>query len=251
MRDYYLKKYNWKDKVVDKIWWEIQGKELQTLSQNQRTIIHKFIHNKLPCNKTENLYYKFRSPNCYTCNDTIECQSHIIRCPNCSRRKKIRKNYIQALRRHLETTSTNNTTIRCIMFYLNAWLCQINPPGINEIAPDASETLIEAINHQNNIGWDQWMYGRISIHWGELYNHDRKNKMLPSHKTEKLSITSTSWGKSINIITWNFLIAFWCCRNNSEHQSNHDLVKRKKEKIIEKIMWLKSQLSTEQLKPHK
>jgi hypothetical protein len=132
----------------------------------------QFIHNKLPCNKTKNLYYTYRPAQCFLCTDTIECQLHVIRCPKCSSRTKTRKNYIQALRRHLESTNTNLTTIRCIMFYLNAWLCQIAPPEIHEIAPDASNTLIDAINHQNTMGWDQWMYGRLSIHWGELYNYD-------------------------------------------------------------------------------
>jgi hypothetical protein len=86
---------------------------------------------------------------------------------------------------------------------------------------------------------------------GELYNHDRKTKMLHSHNKDKSLMTSTSWGKSINIITWNYLIELWCCRNDSEHQSNQDRVKRKKEKIIEKIMWLKSQINTEQIQLHK
>jgi hypothetical protein len=60
------------------------------------------------------------------------------------------------------------------MFYLNAWLCNITPPALAEIASDASDTLIKAIEHQNTIGWDQWTYGRLSIHCGELFNHDRK-----------------------------------------------------------------------------
>jgi hypothetical protein len=247
MRNYYITKYNWEDTVVDRIWWEVHGKALKSFSPNQRTIIHKFIHHKLPCNKTENLYYKYRPPECFLCKDNIECQVHVIRYPTCTERKKIRKNYIQALRRHLETTRTNDTTIRCIMFYLNAWLCQIEPPTLQEIAPDASDTLIDAINHQNKLGWDQWMYGRISIHWGELFNYDSKNGKVPSNSTSKTSVKSTSWGKTIITITWNFLIELWCSRNEIEHQTNIDSANRKKEKIIEKILWLKSQLDSDKI----
>jgi hypothetical protein len=136
------------------------------------------------------------------------------------------------------------------MFYLNAWLCQIEPPEIHEIAPDASNTLIDAINHQNTLGWDQWMYGRLSIHWGELYNYDRshQSEILKVQPGKKSKTSSTTWGKTINIITWNFLIELWCTRNNIEHQTESDQIKRKKEKMIEKIMWLKSQIKAEKLK---
>jgi hypothetical protein len=232
---------------VDNIWWEAHGKALLTFTANQRGIIHKFIHNKLPCNKTENLYYQYRPAECYLCKNIIENQTHVIRCTSCEGRTKLRKNYIQAIRNHLESTGTNTTTIRCIMFYLNAWLCNINPPAITEIAPDASNNLIKAIEHQNAIGWDQWVYGRISIYWGELYNYDRKySRELPLQNNQKKT-TTTSWGKTINIITWNFLIEIWLFRNKMEHQSEIDPTNRKKEKMIEKIMWLKSMITHEQI----
>jgi hypothetical protein len=138
------------------------------------------------------------------------------------------KNYVQAIRNHLDSTGTDSTTVRCIRFYLNAWLCHITPPAIYEIAPDKSDTLIKAIKPQNKIGWDQWIYGRISIHWGELYNYDQKRTKELIHEPKKRRSTTTSWGRSIDIITWNFLIELWCCRNNIEHQSDKDSVKRKK-----------------------
>jgi hypothetical protein len=133
------------------------------------------------------------------------------------------------------------------MFYLNAWLSQIEPPAIHEIAPDASDTLIRAIEHQTIIGWEQWIYGRLSIYWGELYNYDRihKKDVIPNQKIRQ--IPTTTWGKSINIISWNFLIATWCCRNSIEHQNENSTINRKKEKMIEKIMWLKSQIPAEKL----
>jgi hypothetical protein len=95
---------------------------------------------------------------------------------------------------------------------------------------------------------DVWMYGCISIHWGELFNYDQKHLKLSSNSKSEPSIKSTSWGKSIIMITWNFLIELWCCRNNTEHQTNIESANRKKEKIKEKILWLKSQIDIEQFK---
>ena len=91
------------------------------------------------------------------------------------------------------------------------------------------------------------MYGRLSIYWGELYSYDRIHRKDVFPTTKKRQITSTSWGKSINIITWNFLIETWCCRNSIEHQTENNQSNRKKEKMIEKIMWLKSQIPKEKL----
>jgi hypothetical protein len=35
---------------------------------------------------------------------------------------------------------------------------------MEEIAPEASSTLIKAVNQQSKLGWEQWIYGRILIH---------------------------------------------------------------------------------------
>jgi hypothetical protein len=77
---------------------------------------------------------------------------------------------------------TNTTTIRTITTMLNTWLNETEPPELYEIAPEASEHLKQALIDQQNIGWDQWFRGRISIKWGELYNHDiLKPNILSKH----------------------------------------------------------------------
>jgi hypothetical protein len=60
----------------------------------------------------------------------------------------MRKN-ILALTSYLERTSTNETTIRVVVNYLNAWLQQLATLKIQEIAPNASRFLIKAIEEQS------------------------------------------------------------------------------------------------------
>jgi hypothetical protein len=48
-----------------------------------------------------------------------------LRCQKCADRTKMRKNYILTLTSYLEHTSTNETTIRVLVHYLNAWLQQL------------------------------------------------------------------------------------------------------------------------------
>lgn len=209
IREYMIQKYKWSEKIVDNIWWEIHGKQMQTLSPQQQTIIHKYIHNKLPCNKNQNRYYQYCSDKCYVCEKEIECQIHVLRCKECSQRNKTRKNYLVNLKRYLEATRTNTTTIRVLIHYIGSWLNQTECAPIEEIAPEASPTLKMAINHQTKLGWEQWFYGRLSIHWGKMYDYDNTHRTEILRDMNTRSITTVKWGKSIIEMGWHFLIETW------------------------------------------
>jgi hypothetical protein len=88
---YYLKdKYGWSDKTIANIWWQVHGKALNVLKEGNRRTISKFLHNRLPCNKRENIYYPYRSQYCSQCKHSIECNDHILRCITCVYRTKLR-----------------------------------------------------------------------------------------------------------------------------------------------------------------
>jgi hypothetical protein len=72
----------------------------------------------------------------------------------------------------------NSTTIRVIMSRLNSWLNDVESIAIQELAPEASDYLKEAVKEQDTIGWEHWFCGRICIKWGELYNEDIKTPRL-------------------------------------------------------------------------
>jgi hypothetical protein len=66
----------------------------------------------------------------------------------------------------------NTTTIRVIITHFSAWLNKQKQPTMEEIVPDASVHLKEAVLGQLDIGLDQWFQGRICRKWGELHNDD-------------------------------------------------------------------------------
>jgi hypothetical protein len=127
---------------------------------------------------------------------------------------------------------TNTTTIRVILANIRAWLGKISPPELSEIAPEASAGLLSAIEDQNNIGWDQWFRGRISIKWGELYNYDMKTPNILIQRPSSLR-----WGREIVTETLKFGLNAWYARNLVEHDTLGDPLKRRKEKLSEQIMW--------------
>jgi hypothetical protein len=212
------------------------------MSPKQWIIIQKYIHNRLPVNKPENMYYGYRSSLCYVCNKEIECQHHILQCIECKARTINRKSYIMLLKNYFELSGTNPTTSRVIISYLDVWLKNKIPPSIDEIAPEASTHLIKAVTQQNKIGWDQWFNGRIAITWGEMYNHDLRCKatIITPQNGERLN--SVKRGKTMLNLTWQFVIECWITRNESEHELNGNHIQRQKEKAIEKLLRLKSKI---------
>jgi hypothetical protein len=60
-----------------------------------------------------------------------------------------------------------------------------------------------------NIGWDQWIYGRMTKEWGIIQNHDIKSK----DSGTKFN-TSKKWAKTIILLSWNFAYDIWSEKTN-------------------------------------
>jgi hypothetical protein len=119
----------------------------------------------------------------------------------------------------------------------NCIRCLINGeeiPQMKELADNPSKELIEAYKEQNNIGWDQFVKGQLTIKWGEVYNVERSKK-----HSEKRFLNAEKWGKDIIVVSWKFFIDIWGERNDYEHKGADNSIEIKKKKLIEKIKWLR------------
>jgi hypothetical protein len=168
----------------------------------------------------------------------VEDTSHIITCPLCDKRKKVRTDYIKTLQYKMINMGTNTTTVRVIIHHLPSWLNQTPALVLQEIAPEASEHLKQAVISQTDIGWDQWFRGRISILWGELYNYDKDHSNIPLYNP-----SASKWGKSVIEETWKFILESWEIRNTIEHDSDGNPQLRLKEKLCRKIKWIEQQIT--------
>jgi hypothetical protein len=139
----------------------------------------------------------------------------------------VRDGYFMRLRNLMIKMGTNDATIRVITDNLRSWLYNSKTKQMQEIAPDASPNLIEAIEDQTKIGWDQ---GRISRKWGALYNYDIETGNVKIQRPSALR-----WGKEIILETLNLVIDLWLLRNRTEHDMDIDPIERRNEKIRERI----------------
>jgi hypothetical protein len=119
----------------------------------------------------------------------------MIRCPLCPKREELRKKFKKDLLQLLVNTNTNTTVIRVLTSTINAWLNSAPIPNIQEIAPDASNTLNQAHNFQKAIGWEQIFKGRLSFAWGEMYNFEQQ--LLKQQNSNHRMITAESWGTNV------------------------------------------------------
>jgi hypothetical protein len=232
MHKFFKDKYKWSDNTMEGIWWEVHGKTILTFTDRQQTTIQKFLHDRLPTNYRENKYYEYRSAMCYGCKNYIECNNHILQCPKCKTKIKLRKSYIQNLTNLMIKMGTNSTTIRVLISHTRAWLEDLEMPNMSEIAPEASLELIKAVEEQTKIGWDQWFRGRISIRWGELYNNDIQKPNILIKRPSALR-----WGREIIKQTFQLVLESWYKRNETEHGKEGDPILGKKDKLCEQIRW--------------
>jgi hypothetical protein len=110
-------------------------------------------------------------------------------------------------------------------------------PNMRELIPEASNTLKQAVQEQNTIGWEHWFKGRLSMLWGTLYNHDIKTK---NHGIRNQ--TAEKWGKHIVNMNWDFMLEAWTIRIELEHCSEGDPTIKQKERLISKILWTKRKI---------
>jgi Zn finger protein HypA/HybF involved in hydrogenase expression len=225
MHVYLKEKFEWTNRIIETVWWEVHGKAINKSPKKSKKMIQKYIHNRLPCNRRESKYYEYRQPYCMICKDVIEDKDHIMQCPKCPVRTKLRSNYMSKLKNTMLLLGTNSTTMRAILAKVRAWLYQEQQPNLKELIPEASQYLLDAISEQDEIGWEHWFRGRITIKWGELYNDDiKKPNILLKHPS------STKCGTTVILEGWNLLDECWRQQNKAEHDQDGEPLARKKKK---------------------
>jgi hypothetical protein len=97
MREFLNTSNKWTGPTIDNIWWKIHGPCIETMGK-EKTTIYKFIHNRLPCNERNNLYYPYKPSKCTMCPDINEDQMHFLKCKNCMERNKRRDQFFKEIK---------------------------------------------------------------------------------------------------------------------------------------------------------
>ena len=76
-----------------------------------------------------------------------------------------------------------------IMHCITLWLQFGKQPDMTDINIENesnAEQVTHAVQDQSKIGWDQFLKGRISKHWGDIQQiHYDKERSAPSHNLKK------------------------------------------------------------------
>jgi hypothetical protein len=83
LREYMQTSNGWNDRTIENIWWQVHGPVMAQYPIGNQSTLLKFIHNRSPCNKRENLYYGYVEPYCRCCENIIETPEHILQCNKC------------------------------------------------------------------------------------------------------------------------------------------------------------------------
>jgi hypothetical protein len=222
LRQHYNIQNSWEDSTFDKIWWEVHGAALSCFRPGQQTTLKKFLQNRLPCNRRENMYYGYVSPLCVSCGD-LEHQPHILKCMGCVHRPVLRQQYLRNLSYFLENSRLGTEATQMIVSSVNAYFNGYDAPDLDELIPGASDLLRRACHDQEEIGWDQWVKGRLARSWGAVYEHD-----LARIDHGLRHPTPDRWLKKIIKMTFEFVLLCWTSRNEIEHGTDQDSIKKRR-----------------------
>jgi hypothetical protein len=89
---------------------------------------------------------------------------------------------------------------------------------------------------QNNIGWEHFLRGRMTIEWGHQINQHISTQ--PQH-----NITAEQWGAKLIAINWKYILKLWQQRNEEIHGTSIEQTEQSRQRLmIEEIQYIKSGL---------
>ena len=228
LRKYYQKKYKWSDKTIENIWWKSYFNSLANYNTTDRTKIFKFINDRWATKARDHKYYKFRPKFCGHCQGQLENEDHIIRCLS-KRREEIRAEWLQEVETFLLNENTPILVKHAIYDNLELWL---EPSTISTNEYIYPSNILKALNHQQDIGWDQFIRGRISIEWGHIINEFMST-------SDKKDFKAETWGANLLSINWKYIIKIWAVRCDDIHgRTNNEANIINKQKMIEEIAYI-------------
>jgi ribonuclease HI len=231
LRAYLQEKHAWSNQIIESIWWKPYHNSISKLSSPEKTIIYKFINDRLPTNARDNKYYPFREKHCFRCQSDIENEDHILKCLSI-KRKQSRIEWISEISHYLSQNHTPPAVKDIILQNLQQWL---EPSNIIDITSEINHPeLHKAAFQQQRIGWRHFIRGRLSIAWGTTINHHFTNNKIPH-------ITAENWAAGLLHINWRHILKIWRERCLEMHGNNPEEIEQKtKERYLIDIQHIQS-----------
>jgi hypothetical protein len=193
----------WPHPVVQSVDWQALSKAISSFSKLVRTKFTKLMFGLNQTNYLNNRYYGTDST--YPCcNKAPETFNHVLTC-NSPTSTSAHLVLQEKLRSALETMSTPPQLIQLAFNFLSD----------NIDIPTSLSNDLSILHHsQSEIGWNQFLHGRISQKWCTVY----------SKLCTKQKVNPSIWTAWLITAIWHYTHSMWKHRNNVVHNQNNKVV---------------------------
>jgi hypothetical protein len=197
------KEAKWTRSMFNSVDWEAYSKAFHNLPRGKQITYSKLTHGIINTNAQNFRFYNL-SDKCPCCNLTRETIPHLLTCQEeamLAHRRNAQTKLLDKLRQH----RTPECILTCIQHGLDNWEKyldteeEMHSPTAGTVQP-IDVTLTQAYHAQTNtIGWDQFLRGRISVHWGKAFQLSQRsskkncNSWTANLISSLLDYTSSLW----------------------------------------------------------
>jgi hypothetical protein len=206
-KKYLREKKKWSEATYSHISWDAFGHEAKKLNINERTQLLKFVYGWLPIGKRRHAIDSRASTYCPTCESCEETHDHILQCDAPQRRELFESLVTSIVQTSKVDGNASAPVVVAIIPYLRAWVEQSEFP--NTMIQNAA--LRRALEHQETIGWDNFMRGFISNKFQQIVNASRG---IPLNEYESLK-----WMANMIKLLWTHELDHWNIRNRTVHST--------------------------------
>ena len=203
LHKYLLEKYHWSEAQLNDINWPAHNKELAKTPQLRKVTLFKYIHGWLSTNKRRYRELKSQTEQCPLCLED-ETRGHYFVCGH-PQMAAIRVTYWKELVKGL----SKNTESGFKEIFIAGLSTIIGREGPTDRTKTGwHQQFIEAYEAQQDIGWEQVMYGRLSKKWEPLAQLETEG-----HTSQG----GGQWtGRAVRLC-WQFGLDLWTVRNKLVH----------------------------------
>lgn len=211
LANYIHHKHNLTEAKLQRVHMVALSSHLATLKPYQRASMVKMIHGWIPTYGI--LYRQGREPSPLypRCTSTVETWKHVFSCPNfqaTENRREALLNFLSSLAKLgtplyiLSTFKYKLSNVFAIPFQLTCSVTSLLPIT-------TKKRLIEAIWHQDFIGWDNFICGYTSSLWDDL--------VQVAQRDDPLLVSHNQWAVKLVEATFQCSHSIWQARNNILH----------------------------------
>lgn len=234
MKKYIMKKYDWTEQAWESVAWNNFRTAFNSLTSTQLCLITKVIHQWLPVGKQQHRIDPRKPSNCPSCRCVNETSVHVFRCHSTERRES-RANEVEAFREYLISIKTDSRVWHVIYNGLLSW--QFNPHravNVNMAEGPVEDCLRKAITEQNELGWQNFLYGRISLAWGRAQEIAYREREFFDESITKRYYNGNLWMTRTIKALFRLATETWTTRNAALHGGNSDEQKAIRKQTIER-----------------